>query len=215
MMRIALTMFGLLVAGAASAQTTTSLSPQVYLETPHGVIVLELDAVRAPLTAENFLHYVRAGFYDQTLFHRVIPNFVVQGGGHAINFSEKKTSGLIPNESGNGLSNRRGSVAMAREESPHSAASQFFINLVDNPRLDPLPSRWGYAVFGRVIQGMDVVDRIAHLPTGAGGPFPAEVPLETALIRKAWVMGDPGTPDSSKGSPTPAPPASLEPASNP
>ena len=133
--------------------------------------------MRAPLTAENFLRYVRDGSYDGTVFHRVIANFVVQGGGYDDRLAERQARAPIPNESGNGLSNRRGTLGLAREDCPHSGSSQFYINLMDNAGLDPLPSRWGYAVFGRVVEGMDVVDRIA-LPAhrdrrrhfGAGRP---------------------------------------------
>ena len=191
-------------------QESTSLTPRVEFDTTAGTFVIELDAVRAPLTVENFLRYVRDGFYDGLVFHRVIPNFVVQTGGHDEGFGERPTRAAIPNESGNGLSNTRGSVGLARSETPHSGTSQFYVNLVDNLGLNPLPSRWGYAVFGRVVEGMEVIDRIGHVATGAKGPFPSDVPLETVLIRRAWVVGEqpagspeaPPEPDEAAGSET-------------
>ncbi len=123
-----------------------------------GEFVIEVRADRAPITAVNFLRYVREGFYTNTLFHRVVTNFVIQGGGHdATTMSLKPTHENIVNESGNGLQNKRSMVGLARGESPHSGNAQFYINLVDNPDLDPIPTRWGYAVFGRVVQGMDVL----------------------------------------------------------
>ncbi len=175
---------------AAVAQAGSSLAPRVAVETTHGDFVLELDAVRAPLTAENFLRYVRDGLYDGTLFHRVIAGFVVQGGGYTAGFREVPLRAAIPNESGNGLSNQRGTIGLARMDAPHSGNSQFYLNVADNLRLDPLPSRWGYAVFGRVVSGMEVVDRLASLPTGALGPFGQDVPLERPRILRARVLGD-------------------------
>ncbi|MGB5132233.1 MAG: peptidylprolyl isomerase [Steroidobacteraceae bacterium] len=177
-----------LVPVLAGAQASSSLAPRVQVETSEGTFVLELDTVRAPLSAENFLRYVRDGYYDGTVFHRVIANFVVQGGGFDAGLSERKGHAPIPNESGNGLSNRRGTLGLAREESPHSGSSQFYINLMDNTGLDPLPSRWGYAVFGRVVEGMDVVDRIAHLPTQTVANFGADVPVARPVIKRAWVV---------------------------
>ena len=133
-----------------------------------GSFVIELDTERAPLTVANFLEYVRAGHYNGTIFHRVINNFVAQGGGYDEKYVEKPTRAGIPNESGNGLSNRRGTVGLARTGEPHSGNAQFYINLADNPALDPQASRWGYAVFGRVVEGMNVVDDIGAVATGAG-----------------------------------------------
>jgi cyclophilin family peptidyl-prolyl cis-trans isomerase len=180
----------------ASAQPASSLAPRVRFETTLGEFVLELDTVRAPLTAENFLRYVRDGAYDGTVFHRVIVNFVVQGGGFDERLIARAGRAPIPNESGNGLSNRRGTIGLAREDSPHSGSSQFYINLVDNLGLDPLPSRWGYTVFGRVVEGMEVIDRIAHLPTRTVAPLGTDVPNEPPLVRRAWVIDsepvDPG-----------------------
>lgn len=131
-----------------------------------GNIKLELDERRAPVTVKNFLAYVDAKFYDDTIFHRVMSNFMIQGGGLTPDMKEKITARTIKNESGNGLSNSRGTVAMARLDDPHSASAQFFINVKDNPDLDKVRDRWGYAVFGNVIEGMDVVDEIRLVPTG-------------------------------------------------
>jgi cyclophilin family peptidyl-prolyl cis-trans isomerase len=185
--RAALLLIALLPA-ISGAQTSSSLAPRVRVETTQGAFVLELDTVRAPLSAENFLRYVRDGYYDGTVFHRVIANFVVQGGGYDPALAARKARAPIPNESGNGLANRRGSVGLAREESPHSGSSQFYINLMDNTALDPLPSRWGYAVFGKVVEGMDVVDRIAQLPTEKVANFGEDVPIERPVIQRAWVI---------------------------
>ena len=186
-MRRCLLVLALLPAVVAADPPPTSLTPRVVLETTHGRVVLQLDAVRAPLSAENFLRYVRDGFYDGTVFHRVIPGFVVQGGGFDAELAERKGRAAIPNESGNGLSNRRGSVGMAREDSPHSGSSQFYFNLADNAGLDPLPSRWGYAVFGRVVEGMAVIDKIAYLPTATVENFGADVPVSRPAILRARV----------------------------
>jgi len=164
--------------------------PRVRVETNVGSFVVELDGPRAPVTVANFLRYVREGSYDGSIFHRVIPGFMVQGGGLDGDYRELPDSGPIPNESGNGLSNERGTIAMARTGDPHSATRQFFINLVDNARLDPRASGWGYTVFGRVAEGMDVVDRIAVIPTGPGGPFPTDVPQKPVIIEKMTLLGD-------------------------
>jgi cyclophilin family peptidyl-prolyl cis-trans isomerase len=162
--------------------------PEVAVETSLGTFVVQLDRQRAPLTVSNFLHYVNTGFYNGTIFHRVVPGFVIQGGGFTTANVEKKTTAPIPNESGNGLSNLRGTIAMAREDDPHSATAQFYINLVDNRKLDPRPDRWGYAVFGQVVQGMDVVDKIAATPTGPAGPFDKDAPLKPVVILKTLVL---------------------------
>jgi len=165
--------------------------PKVVLETSQGEITLELDADKAPKTVENFLAYVRDGHYDGTIFHRVIPDFMIQGGGYDANFVQKPTRAPIQNEANNGLKNLRGTIAMARTNNPHSATAQFFINTVDNDFLDhrsPTPRGWGYAVFGKVIAGMEVVDRIQRLPTGPGGPFRSDVPRETVLIKHARIL---------------------------
>ena len=173
---------------AALAQAPASLAPRVRFETSAGNFVVELDAVRAPLTAENFLRYVRDGGYDGTVFHRVIANFVIQGGGYDDRLAVRTPQAPIPNESGNGLSNRRGTLGLAREDSPHSGSSQFYINLADNAGLDPLPSRWGYAVFGRVVEGMDVVDRIGYLRTETVATFGPDVPVERPRVVRAYVV---------------------------
>lgn len=169
-------------------------APEVRIVTTEGSFVVALDPARAPLTVKNFLAYVRTGFYDGTLFHRVVPGFVIQGGGYTLHYKEKKTRPPIPNESGNGLSNVRGSIAMARDSAPHSATSQFYINLADNTRLDPRPDRWGYAVFGRVVSGMNVVDRIAAVPTGPAGPFAKNAPQVPVVIKKMELIGSAASP---------------------
>jgi cyclophilin family peptidyl-prolyl cis-trans isomerase len=188
-MRQLLTLVALLcVATPALSVPAAPPAVRVRMDTTAGVIVLELDAARAPLSVANFVQYVRDGHYDGTIFHRVIGNFVVQGGGYTVDGIEKPCRAPIPNEAGNGLSNRRGTVAMARVDDPHSATAQFFVNIFDNLGLDPAPSRWGYAVFGRVVQGMDVVDHIANVATGARGPFKDETPLEPVVITRAQVV---------------------------
>jgi len=171
------------LAGAADA------APRVRLETTMGNIVLELDPVHAPVTAENFLTYVNDGFYDGTIFHRVIDGFMIQGGGYTADFSRKQTRAPIKNEADNGLKNVRGSISMARTRDPHSASAQFFINVADNPALDyksPDARGWGYAVFGHVVEGMDVVDAIRVQETGVHGGF-RDVPKKTITITRALV----------------------------
>ena len=158
--------------------------PLVRVYTNAGSFLIELDPTRAPLTVANFLEYVRAGHYSGTIFHRVINGFVAQGGGYDQQFQEKPTRATIPNESGNGLSNRRGTVGIARTGDPHSANAQFYINLADNAALDPQPSRWGYAVFGRIIEGMTVVDELGVVATGSAGPFDKDVPVKPIVIEK-------------------------------
>ncbi len=197
----------------AAAPASATLAPRIKFETSQGDFVVEVDTVRAPLTAENFLRYVRDGAYDGTVFHRVIANFVVQGGGYDERLTERTPRGPIPNESGNGLSNRRGTLGLAREDSPHSGSSQFYINLVDNPALDPMPSRWGYTVFGRVVQGMDVVDKIGYLRTEAVANFGPDVPVERPVVRRAYVFEGPLA--APAAAPATAPPAAqqAEPAS--
>jgi peptidyl-prolyl cis-trans isomerase A (cyclophilin A) len=204
MLRATALLFALFAPLPALAQATSTLLPRVKLETSLGIIVVEVDTVRAPLTAENFLRYVRDGAYDGTVFHRVIANFVIQGGGYDERLAERPARAPIPNESGNGLSNRRGTLGLAREDSPHSGTSQFYINLVDTPALDPLPSRWGYAVFGRVIEGMEVVDKIGYLRTEAVANFGGDVPVERPVLRRAYVLEDSVTAPA-------APPASPQP----
>jgi len=180
----------LLAGSLACASATAADQPtQVRMTTNMGEIVIELMPDRAPLTCANFLRYVREGYYSGTLLHRVIGNFVIQGGGHsATDYKLKPVHDPVFNESGNGLQNKRGMVGLARGESPHSGNSQIYINLVDNPDLDPLPTRWGYAVFGKVVQGMDVADRIGATATGAFGPFKSDAPLKPVIIEKIEVM---------------------------
>jgi cyclophilin family peptidyl-prolyl cis-trans isomerase len=174
--------------GVALLLTFASLAaeagPHVRVTTNVGSFVIELDDLRAPLTVAAFLKYVEAGFYDGTVFHRVVQRFVAQGGGYTADYSLKPTTGTVPNDSGNGLSNLRGTVGMARTSEAHSGTSQFYINLADNLELDPRPTRWGYAVFGKVTEGMDVVDDIGHRPTGAAGPFDRDVPVSPVVIQK-------------------------------
>jgi peptidyl-prolyl cis-trans isomerase B (cyclophilin B) len=161
----------------------------VKLHTSLGVIALALDEAKAPLTARNFLDYVESGFYDNTIFHRVIDGFMVQGGGFERGMREKPTRAAIRNEADNGLHNRAYTVAMARTPDPHSASSQFFINLADNDFLDhsaPTAEGWGYCVFGRVVEGQDVVDRIRRVRTGSRGMHD-DVPVEDIVITKAEV----------------------------
>jgi peptidyl-prolyl cis-trans isomerase B (cyclophilin B) len=163
-------------------------APRVRLTTNLGDIVIELNQEKAPKSSANFLTYVQESFYDGTIFHRVIDGFMIQGGGFTQDYAKKTTHAPIDNEAENGLKNVRGTVAMARTNAPHSATSQFFINVVDNGFLDftsPTPRGWGYAVFGKVVEGMDVVDKIRHTPTGSGGPFPQDVPQTAIVINKA------------------------------
>jgi cyclophilin family peptidyl-prolyl cis-trans isomerase len=163
----------------------------VKIVTNMGAITVELDAAKAPKTVENFLSYVKSGFYNGTIFHRVIPGFMIQGGGFTPDFRQKPTQAPIVNEADNGLGNRRGTIAMARTSDPDSATAQFFINVADNKFLDysgPSMQGAGYAVFGHVTSGMNVVDQIVSTPTGAAGPFPQDVPKKTVLIESIKVL---------------------------
>lgn len=165
-------------------------NPQVRLETSKGTITLELFSRNAPLSVTNFVDYVKAGFYDGTVFHRVIPGFMIQGGGMTADMTEKPTRAPIRNEANNGLKNLRGTLAMARMGDPHSATSQFFINVADNDALDhrgETEAGWGYAVFGKVTSGMDVVDAIVSVPRGNFGPY-QDVPTEPVLIKHATII---------------------------
>jgi len=162
----------------------------VKLHTNHGVITLELDADKAPVTVENFLGYVKAGHYDNTVFHRVIDGFMIQGGGFEPGMKQKPTGEQIKNEADNGLKNDRGTIAMARTQAPHSATAQFFINVADNDFLNfrsPDLQGWGYCVFGRVTEGMDVVDSIRKVKTGSSG-FHQDVPKEDVVIERAEIV---------------------------
>ena len=181
-----LVLAGLLVHSSAPAADQAT---QVRVSTNMGDFVIEVLPDRAPLTVANFLRYVKEGYYSGTLMHRVVANFVIQGGGHsASDLKLKPVHDPVNNESGNGLQNKRGMVGLARGESPHSGNAQIYVNLVDNPDLDPLPTRWGYTVFGRVVQGMDVVDRIGVTPTGASGPFKSDTPLKPVIIQKMEIL---------------------------
>ena len=187
---IAITAIGL----AAGAQAQAA-NPQVDLDTTAGKIRIELDPAAAPKTVENFLAYVNAKFYDGTQFHRVIKGFMIQGGGFTSDFKQRPTRPPIKNEaeqsSKAGLANVPGTIAMARTGDPNSATAQFFINVNDNKSLnfrEPTPQGYGYVVFGKVVQGMDVVNKIATTPTGSGGPFPGDVPVERVIINSATVV---------------------------
>ena len=176
-------------AAAALLLALPAYAQQVKLKTSEGEVVLEVDAAKAPKTVENFLQYVKAGHYDGTIFHRVIAGFMIQGGGMKPDLSEKPTRAPIPLESRNGLSNMRGTVAMARTSAPNSATAQFFINTVDNPFLDQPNSRDGngYAVFGKVVSGMDVVDKIRAVPVQNQGMY-QNVPVKPVVIERASVV---------------------------
>jgi peptidyl-prolyl cis-trans isomerase A (cyclophilin A) len=167
---------------AAAAAAPKGDHPVVTVTTSLGSFDLELDAKRAPVTVENFLQYVDAGFYDATIFHRVIPGFMIQGGGFDAAMKQKSTRAPIQNEAANGLKNQTGTIAMARTNDPNSATAQFFVNLVDNEFLNHGGRDFGYAVFGRVSSGMDVVQKIAAAPTGSRGGH-QNVPLETVTIQ--------------------------------
>ena len=166
-----------------------TVAPKVLLKTSMGDITLELAADKAPKSTANFLAYVNSGFYDGTVFHRVIDNFMVQGGGFTKELQQKPTRASIVNESKNGLSNVRGSVALARTADPNSATAQFFINVVDNPQLDyASDAQPGYCVFGKVVAGLDVIDKIKVMPTGAQNQFRSDVPTAPIVIEKASVL---------------------------
>ncbi len=177
---------------AAAATTTEAAKPQpkppattqVLVVTSLGNFTMELNAERAPLTVAHFLKYVDQGHYTGTLFHRVVANFVIQGGGFDVNYKLVPAPAKVVNESGNGLTNQRGTVGMARAQDPHGGDAQFYVNLYDNEALDPNKTRWGYAVFGRIIQGMDVVDKIGNVATGARGMFKEDAPLKPVVIER-------------------------------
>ncbi len=184
-----LAVFMILFSGVAMSEEKTK-NPIVVLKTNYGDIYIELYPDKAPITVENFLIYVKEGFYNGLIFHRVIPNFVIQGGGFDKDMKPRKpTHPPIKNESDNGLSNLRGTIAMARTSDPDSASSQFFINLRDNTFLDygRTPQKWGYAVFGKVIKGMDVVDKISTVKTTIKPPY-RDVPVEPVIIIKAEIL---------------------------
>ena len=180
-----------MLSAAAGAPGALAADPQVDLKTNVGTIRLELYPAKAPKSVANFLQYVKDGHYNGTVFHRVIPGFMIQGGGFDRGYKQKATRDPIPNEAKNGLANDLGSIAMARTNAPHSASSQFFINVKDNGFLNAASSQdgWGYAVFGKVVSGLDVVMGIAKAPTGPGGPFPTDVPRQPIVIESATVVG--------------------------
>ncbi len=203
-------------APATSTATAHEPLPRVLLHTSEGDITIELYPNKSPKSVANFLQYVRSDFYDGTVFHRVIKGYLVQAGIYTRQLVQKRTRDPIPAESDNGLSNLRGTVAVARGADPDSGTSQFFINLVDNRRLDYVNKQsgltWGYTVFGKVIKGMDVVDRIGDLPTHAQGPFAGDVPEPLVVIESASVIGE--KPADAASAPTAA--ASIaKPASAP
>jgi len=182
----------LLLSLTTSAKDTAidpdNLFPLVKLETSMGNIVVELDRVRAPITVNNFLSYVVSGEYDHTIFHRIVPEFIVQGGGYSKDFTMKKVNNTIVNESGNGLKNELGTIAMAKENHPHSANRQFFFNLADNRNLDP-GRKWGYAVFGAIVEGQEVLDAMALVKTDYNEEMAWEdVPIEPVMLIKASLL---------------------------
>ncbi|MBT8144608.1 MAG: peptidyl-prolyl cis-trans isomerase [Gammaproteobacteria bacterium] len=178
-------------APAWAADKSIPMFPKIEFTTSEGSFIVELDGRKAPVTVQNFVRYVNDGFYDGTIFHRVIPGFVAQAGGYTEDMTEKTTREPIVNESGNGISNRRGTIAMARTGHPHSATAQFYINLADNRNLDPNPRRWGYCVFGQVIEGLEVLDAIANIQTGPKGPLASNVPLKNVIIESARLLKPP------------------------
>jgi cyclophilin family peptidyl-prolyl cis-trans isomerase len=212
---------------ALSSQVQAANVERVRVTTTFGAFVVEMQRDRAPLTVENFLFYVRSGYYSNTLFHRVVSGFVIQGGGVGPDYKAKPTQKPIANEAGNGLKNLRGTVGLARASGPHSGDCQIYVNVADNADLDPLPTRWGYAVFGKVIEGMEVVDRISVSPTGSMGPFKQDAPLQAVVIQKVELLTDGGattpatTPAPAATAPAPSPatspaaPAETPPAPNP
>jgi peptidyl-prolyl cis-trans isomerase A (cyclophilin A)/peptidyl-prolyl cis-trans isomerase B (cyclophilin B) len=173
--------------------TVFAANPTVEIRTNLGTMVVELYPDKAPQTVANFLRYAKDGFYKGTIFHRVIPGFMIQGGGFTPSFAQKPPREPIRNEADNGLKNLAGTIAMARTPNPHSATAQFFINVVDNPFLDhtsPTSRGWGYCVFGKVVKGMDVAQSIVSVPTGPAGPFASDVPAQTILIEDVRVLDD-------------------------
>ena len=192
---LATTAFALLLSLGFSlkAPAQDSAAPRVKFTTNLGEIVVEVYPDKAPKTVDNFLQYVRDKHYNGTIFHRVIGNFMIQGGGYDQRFMERQTRAPIVHEGREALArggprNTVGTLAMARTNAPHSATAQFFINVVDNGFLDPTPQQWGYTVFGKVVSGMDVVQKIRSTPTGFGGPFPTDVPLRPIVIQSAELL---------------------------
>ena len=211
--RSLLALLGLCLSLAFSHGAQAAGPERVRITTNLGSFVIEMQRDRAPLTVENFVSYVRAGHYTNTLFHRVISGFVIQGGGVGTDFKPKPVQKPIPNEAGNGLKNLRGTVGLARAAGPHTGDCQFYVNVADNGDLDPLPTRWGYAVFGRVVEGMEVVDRINVAPTGSIGPFKQDAPLQLVIIEKAEYLGD--VPAAAPANPATPPAGETPPAAPP
>ena len=211
------------VAALLSVTSQAAGVERVRVTTNLGSFVIRLERDRAPLTVENFLGYVRSGHYANTLFHRVIAGFVIQGGGVGTDFKAKPALKPIANESGNGFKNLRGTVGLARASGPHTGDCQFYVNVADNDdALDPRPTRWGYAVFGSIVEGMDVIDRISVSPTGPMGPFKADSPLQPVVIQKVEVLAEepaeaaPGTPAGATATPpATSPPGAAPPATPP
>lgn len=174
------------------APAEKTANSKVLIRTNLGEMTIELYPDKAPNTVENFLRYTKEGFYDGTVFHRVIDGFMIQGGGFTKDLTQKRTHAPIHNEANNGLSNLRGTLAMARTGDPHSATAQFFVNVVDNKRLDYVSDQngmtWGYCVFGKVVSGLDVVDKIKAVPTAAQGPLPRDVPIAPVVIEKVEIV---------------------------
>src|SRR6185312_1850461 len=196
-------------APATSSAAPVAAPPHVLLHTSQGDLTLELYPDKAPKSVANFLQYVRDGFYDGTLLHRVIPGYLVQGGLYTRDLQPKRTRPAIASEADNGLSNLRGTIAVARGADPNSGTAQFFFNLVDNRRLDFVGNQsgltWGFAVFGKVVKGMDVLDKIAALPTRPLGPFAGDVPNPLVAIESARVIGEePPAAAGSAAAPAPA-----------
>jgi peptidyl-prolyl cis-trans isomerase A (cyclophilin A)/peptidyl-prolyl cis-trans isomerase B (cyclophilin B) len=197
--RIAAVALALLLSSTVLA--ADAADPQVELKTTAGTIVVELFPEKAPKTVENFVQYTKDGFYDGTIFHRVIPGFMIQGGGFATDFKQKPTRAAIRNEAENGLKNTVGTLAMARTSDPHSATAQFFINVSDNRSLDfrfPTQEGYGYTVFGKVVKGMDVVERITKVATGPGPAPHGDVPVKPIIIEHARLIESGASPSKAK-----------------
>jgi peptidyl-prolyl cis-trans isomerase A (cyclophilin A) len=203
---------------AAATSTAAEAHPRVVIHTSQGDITFELFPDKSPKSVANFLQYVRDGFYDGTIFHRAISGYLLQGGLYTRDLQQKRTRAAVASEADNGVSNLRGTVAVARGADANSGTAQFFINLVDNRRLDYVGNQsgltWGYAVFGKVVGGMDVVEKISNMPTQGQGPFVGDVPNPMVVITSANVVGEEKTAPASSGSapakataPIPAPPA--------
>lgn len=181
-----------ILSATAAGSGALAADPQVDLKTNAGTIRLELYPAKAPKTVENFLQYVKDGHFNGTIFHRVIDNFMIQGGGFDKGYKQKPTRASVENEGKNGLKNDLGTIAMARTSAPHSASSQFFINGKNNDFLNAASAQdgWGYTVFGKVVSGMDVVTKISKSPTGSGGPFPTDVPRDIIVIESVTLVSD-------------------------